>query len=1708
MRRNSGLTGLLKSITQSNASGKHDTFDQFNSRYADAWPPGQLNFTAATSGGAYTYNRNQIVTITYSGNLNYNRIVYIKLNTVSGNFSDTDLDTTYIQRKYFSKNYGVGANSFSLRFKPNNTSQGATVFNVSFHLDSWDNPAIYTTNNITINDQSLSVSVPASTNQDTSMTMTFTTVGATNGDTIYWYLDSNWSPSSGTATVSNNSATATSTPVPTYYSTSGTTSTSATAYLGSTSTSGTAKSFTPVINKKFIIPYVWIQVNGGSTYSYSASNLSVNEGDTIRVYLGDSTGAAPATGSIYNNQVGLTVTTTGFSTSDVTQGTLTGTLSSANSYSTTFNITNDNAIDGVEYVRWNITSAYDSSTIGSGSRQLAVQDTSVPPSVTAWYPLFEGQSYSYYNPAIGTTISTTESGSFDIKAIFSTSTNASFDWSIQHITTVAADFTTTSGTATASSGTLTITINPVADATTEYDQTFKITIVSNGTGAAVVNGTSTAIRLKDTSKGVAAFMDVSAQTGSKYTTSGDWGTSLNDDQQLYMYYHPTYYSNTPVVFSSYRNDYYHDYYYTNGSSLAWNQNAFYSSNFYGWMFNFSRDGLYGVQWNGSYLYVTSYNSNAYPTNFYNYSSSYNNYSAYPYYTADRIAKPHFSADGTKVYLTYYDASNYRWCTDTWSLGTAFNVNSATRIHTWTRSFPSSNTSWPDSNASSGYNRSWNNYEKGNIEFNNTGTYVVTHHPTDRWSFKFYKLTTAWDLSTAVEVGDKSMLSAFSTNTSPGGQSWLNQYNSTSGTDPTPYIYSGIKCFTISPDGLQLWIQLIDNSGYSSGTRYTYKFDIPAEYVVPKLYIGKGQLANVSTSSSIYWTPYKSNNTLYGPPQAVPPIATTDNAFVYSSGTYSLTNSNTNGAIINASNSNDKTTLTTFSPDGTHAIRWNNNGYNLQTWSCPTAYSMTNATLISSVSYTGNDQNVWNAQGQSISYPTILYAYINNTGNRVLLMVRAAQYSGSSTATYWIGTMMLNSSPWTFQQNLGNNYAFWAMCSEYNATTFSQSYFLLSPNAKRIILWDGNGTTNTTLRENTLQGEYFVAQGANYYNAGTTKNIGSRTWQSSNTIPLWNIDGSRFYVEETYNQNYQHALRYYPVTLTELPYPTALSDSVYMVPTSNSSTTQSMTIEFNSSYNAATKLAESMTAYTSYFVYNGSGYFISAEIVTAPFTTKGLYSCMTTTANSAYNVTISDSIQSVYTTESETTTQPYSLIISIYRNSYNTLYNPASPMSYQDGTESKISLVNGVMKVKCQDTTAAAKLTAFMRSLIKIGDAASSCSFIATSPNASPGLYDTVNITDITRNDVYVEITGTTTYTAGTYDRETIYFKAQYGETYSYVAPPVPMNYMTAVAIDYNPNYGQYYIQYNSSETYNKLITILSETYYNNTMRGSPNWWEGEPMPPSNYQLFYQVFNNSAYSISLSGSPYNQWSGGQSPSKWIDGFAPLSSGPMISTSFNTAYFTLYVNNNYSIMKSIIQTGPNTLRINLDYWNLNSTIFAMAATWKENCAEFTYVDMSNLYITRLTNITDAVQTVSSPSNCYLTITGTITPIADNNSYGYETWSRFAYKWPIPVAGAAYNIAAPNWPNMPAYQSSYVDIYFYNSGDAVAFWNSLQTPSQPTIKISDHVQGFVATVQIYAPPNPSYYSSSGGPTGSGYMRLNFYGPLNTTGPYTSPPSTIQKL
>ena len=94
MRRNSNIIGPLQSIAEDNGNGIHDTFDNYNARVLDKWPPVLKIESVTNSSGGQTENTVYSHSVTSSG-LVANENLYWKI--VDGTTTSTDFYLGYVQ---------------------------------------------------------------------------------------------------------------------------------------------------------------------------------------------------------------------------------------------------------------------------------------------------------------------------------------------------------------------------------------------------------------------------------------------------------------------------------------------------------------------------------------------------------------------------------------------------------------------------------------------------------------------------------------------------------------------------------------------------------------------------------------------------------------------------------------------------------------------------------------------------------------------------------------------------------------------------------------------------------------------------------------------------------------------------------------------------------------------------------------------------------------------------------------------------------------------------------------------------------------------------------------------------------------------------------------------------------------------------------------------------------------------------------------------------------------------------------------------------------------------------------------------------------------------------------------------------------------------------------------------------------------------------
>ena len=113
MRRNSGLLSVSATVNSSEASGVHDTFDQYNSKKNNNWPQFQVESVSNSNGTALNENVNSTITVTTSG-VPDSTTLYYTVATVTG----TTLTSADFSVGDVSGSFTVSSNSGSFNLKP------------------------------------------------------------------------------------------------------------------------------------------------------------------------------------------------------------------------------------------------------------------------------------------------------------------------------------------------------------------------------------------------------------------------------------------------------------------------------------------------------------------------------------------------------------------------------------------------------------------------------------------------------------------------------------------------------------------------------------------------------------------------------------------------------------------------------------------------------------------------------------------------------------------------------------------------------------------------------------------------------------------------------------------------------------------------------------------------------------------------------------------------------------------------------------------------------------------------------------------------------------------------------------------------------------------------------------------------------------------------------------------------------------------------------------------------------------------------------------------------------------------------------------------------------------------------------------------------------------------------------------------------------
>lgn len=305
------------------------------------------------------------------------------------------------------------------------------------------------------------LSSDGSVNEGESMVVTVTTTNVTDGTVLYWSTsnittsDSDFTATSGTTAITSNSGSFSVATVADS-TTEGAETFGITLRVGSQSGTIVASTTNKTIN------------DTSQTPSYSASSASnINEGSALGVTV-TTTNVSDGTTLYWTNSH----TTTSAADFSSNSGSFTITSNSG-----TFNVpvVADSATEGAETFTVEIRTTSTSGTIVATLPSVTVNDTSTAVSYS-----FSSVSEVDEGSALGCSVTTT-----------GVSNGTTLYWTISHITTVAADFTNTSGSFTVNNNSGTFSVAIANDTTNENAETFAVQIRTGSTSGTVVETSNT-----------------------------------------------------------------------------------------------------------------------------------------------------------------------------------------------------------------------------------------------------------------------------------------------------------------------------------------------------------------------------------------------------------------------------------------------------------------------------------------------------------------------------------------------------------------------------------------------------------------------------------------------------------------------------------------------------------------------------------------------------------------------------------------------------------------------------------------------------------------------------------------------------------------------------------------------------------------------------------------------------------------------------------------------------------------------------------------------------------------------------------------------------------------------------------------------------------------------------------------------------------------
>ena len=471
MASNGGIIGKEINASLTTAIGVYDTFDQYNGRLKNTWPP-TLKVISITPSSPTSINEgsNFIFSVVTEGYAN-GSLLYYTIVSNSGSISTSDFTDSTLEGS-FTINNNTGSVTKTLVL--DEISEAGDSFVVQIRQSSTSGPILITSAVVTINNPTFSVTPSSSIfNEGASLTFNVTTNNIAN-TTLYYSLSgiSNLDITSGSLSGSfsliNNSGQIIITAVDDF-----TTENNETiyCYIRLNSTSG------PIVASSTAVTLIDTSITPTATIT---SSSSVNEGNLITYNVS----LSPAySGTYYWTLLLNTASASDFSAS-VTSGSF-----SVTSGSGSFSLTAiaDNTTEGAENFTVQVRQFSTNGTIIGTSGTTTINDTSLTPSATI----------------TASTNSVNEGGSVNFTINTTNLPSGTLFWDVAAITgnVISSDLSPAlNGTVSISSSTGSVNITISEDTFDEGAEVFVLNTRFTGQTGAII-GTSPQITINDTSTG-------------------------------------------------------------------------------------------------------------------------------------------------------------------------------------------------------------------------------------------------------------------------------------------------------------------------------------------------------------------------------------------------------------------------------------------------------------------------------------------------------------------------------------------------------------------------------------------------------------------------------------------------------------------------------------------------------------------------------------------------------------------------------------------------------------------------------------------------------------------------------------------------------------------------------------------------------------------------------------------------------------------------------------------------------------------------------------------------------------------------------------------------------------------------------------------------------------------------------------------------------